>query len=87
MEFILEIVYLIKLKHWIALYSLNNNITYFDNFSIEHIPKEIKKSIDNKNITTTFFRKKANISVMCGKFCIGFIDFMVKDKILSFFTK
>ena len=23
--------------HWIALYSLNNNIPYFDSFGVEHI--------------------------------------------------
>ena len=28
--------------HWIALYALNNNVTYFDSFGAEHIPKEIK---------------------------------------------
>ena len=28
--------------HWIALYVLNNNVTYFDSFGVEHIPKEIK---------------------------------------------
>ena len=27
--------------HWIALYSLNNNITYFDSFGVERILKEI----------------------------------------------
>ena len=25
--------------HWIALYTLNNNVTYFDSFGVEHIPK------------------------------------------------
>ena len=30
--------------HWIALYALNNNVTYFDTFGVEHIPKEIKKT-------------------------------------------
>ena len=29
--------------HWIALYALNNNVTYFDSFRVENIPKEIKK--------------------------------------------
>ena len=28
--------------YWIALYSLNNNVTYFDGFGVEHIPKEIE---------------------------------------------
>ena len=27
--------------HWIPLYTLNNNVTYFDSFGFEHIPKEI----------------------------------------------
>ena len=28
--------------HWIALHSLNNNVTYFDSFGVEYILKEIK---------------------------------------------
>ena len=31
--------------HWIALYR-NDNVTYFDSFGVEHIPKEIKKFIN-----------------------------------------
>ena len=27
--------------HWVALYVQNNNVTYFDSFGVEHIPKEI----------------------------------------------
>ena len=27
--------------HWIALYVNNNDITYFNSFGVEHIPKEI----------------------------------------------
>ena len=38
--------------HWIALYVNGNNIIYFDNFVVKDIPKEIKKVIVNKNITT-----------------------------------
>ena len=34
-------------SHWIALYVNANNITYFENFGVEHIPKEIKKFIQN----------------------------------------
>ena len=40
--------------HWIALYAKDDNVTYFDNFGVEHIPKEIKKFISNKNITTKY---------------------------------
>ena len=64
--------------HWVALYVQNNNVTYFDSFGVEHIPKEIKAFINNKNIKTNIFRIQAYNSVMCGYFCIGFIDFMLK---------
>ena len=72
--------------HWIALYAMNNSATYFDSFGVEHIPKEIKKFIGNKNIQVNIFRIPAYDSVMCGYFCIGFIDFMFKDKSLTDFT-
>ena len=72
--------------HWTALYSLNNNVTYFDSFRVEHIPKEIKKLIGNKNIQTNIFRIQAYDSIICGYFCIGLIDFMLKDKSLADFT-
>ena len=37
-----------------ALYVNDNNIIYFDTFVVEHIPKEIKKFIGNKNITNIY---------------------------------
>ena len=40
--------------HWVALYVKNNNVTYFDSFGVEHIPKEIIKFIENRNIKTIF---------------------------------
>ena len=80
---------------WIALYvKNNNNITYFDSFGVEHIPKEITKFINrssssasqNKNIKTNIFRIQAYDSIMCGYFCIGFINFMFKGKTLTEYT-
>ena len=35
--------------HCIALYVNGDNVTYFDSFGAEHIPKEFKNSIANKN--------------------------------------
>ena len=71
--------------HWIALYLNNETATYFDSFGVEHIPKEIKKFIHNKNIIASIFRLQAYDSVMCGYFCIGFIDFMLKGNSLQDF--
>ena len=72
--------------HWVALYVHNDDVTYFDSFGVEHIPKEIKTFINNKNIKTNIFRMQAYDSIMCRYFCIGFIDFMLAGKTLTEFT-
>ena len=70
----------------IALYVKNNNATYFDSFGVEHIPREIKYFIKNKNIKTNIFRIQACESIMCGYFYIGFINFMFKGKTFTDYT-
>ena len=72
--------------NWIALYVNNKSATYFDSFGVEHIPKEIKKFIGNKNIIANIFRIQAYDSIMCGSFCIGFVDFMFNGNSLTDFT-
>ena len=59
---------------------------YFDSFGVEHIPKEIKKFLNNKNIIANIFRVQANDSVMCGYFWFAFIDFMLAGKKLTDYT-
>ena len=61
----------------------NNSVIYFNPFGVEHIPKEIKAFINNKNIITNIFRIQAYYSIMCGYFCIGFINFMLSGKTLT----
>ena len=72
--------------HWIALYLNTKTATYFDSFGVEHIPKEIKKIINNKNIVANIFRIQVFDSVMCGYFYIEFMDFMLKGNNLTDFT-
>ena len=73
--------------HQVALYVQNNNFTYFASFGVEHIPKDIKAFINRfLSITTNIFRIRAYDSVMCGYFCIGFIDFMLAGKTLTEYT-
>ena len=62
------------------------NLTYFDSFGVEYIPKEIRKFVGKKNITTNIYRIQAYDSIMCGHFCIRFIDFMLKGKSLLEYT-
>ena len=59
---------------------------YSDSFGVEHSPEEIKEFIENKNIKSNIFQIHAYNSVMCGYFCIGFIDFMSADKKLTDYT-
>ena len=84
--------------HWAALYVRNNDVTYFDSFGVEHIPKEIKTFINCSlsiflhpplHATTHTFRIQAYNSIICEYFCIGFINFMLAGKTLykSFFIK
>ena len=63
-----------------------NEIFYFNSFGVEHIPEEIKEFSENKTIKAKIFRVQANNSVMCGYFCIWFIDFILAGKKLNDYT-
>ena len=72
--------------HWIALFCNRNKTVYFDSFGVENVPGDIKKFIGNKNIKANIFRVQTNDSVMCGYFCLRFIDFMLAGKKLTDYT-
>ena len=72
--------------HWIALFVKPKNTVYFDSFGIEHIPKEINKFIGNNDIKCNIFRMQAYDSIMCGYFCMEFINYMLKGKTLLDYT-
>ena len=50
--------------HWVALYVNNKTARYFDSFGVEHIPKEIKKVINNKNIVANIDRVQNYDSIL-----------------------
>ena len=65
----------------------NKDVTYFDSFDVEDIPKEIKAFINRSlSITTNIFRKQACDLIMCGYFWTGFINFMLAEKTLIEYT-
>ena len=81
--------------HWICLFGKPKYTAYFDSFGIEHIPKEINEfirskelgpAIGNNDIKSNMFRIQAYDSIMCGYFCIEFINYMLKDKTLLDYT-
>ena len=68
------------------MYLKNNDITYFDSFGVEYITEKIIKLMGRKNVIANIFRIQAYDSIMCGYFCIRFIDFMFKGKALAEYT-
>ena len=72
--------------HWVSLFIKTKYTVYFDSFGIEHIPKEINKFINNdttksrslKHIKINISRKQVYDSIMCGYFCIEFINYTLK---------
>ena len=93
MSDIISIAYIINLDnskntgtHWVVIFVKKDELIYFDSFGVEHIPEENKKLIGNKNIKSNIFRIRSYDSVMCGYFCILFIEFMLRNKTLTDFT-
>ena len=71
----------------INLYVKSNEVIYLDSFGVEHVAKEIKRFTGHKNTKTNIFRIKADNSIMCGYFCIGFIDLMFAGRSLIDFSR
>ena len=71
--------------HCVALFVKPKYTVYFYSFGIEHIPKEVNKFINN-DMKSNIFRIQAYDSIMCGYFCIEFINYMVKGKNLLDYT-
>ena len=100
MEFIQEMIGQKKNKGWDAYnkswwmcrcwYTLDcfvcSKYWNFGSFGVEHVPEVLDKFFGHKSIKTNIFRIQSNNSIMCGYFCIGFIDFMLAGKTLIDFT-
>ena len=72
--------------NFIALFCNKSEIVYFDSSGVEHVPKEIKEFVGNKNIKANIFQVQANNPIMCRYFSIGFVDVMFAGKKLTDFT-
>ena len=70
-----------KETHWVSLFIDRNTAIYFDSFGIEYIPQEVLNKIKDKSITHNIFRIQNNESVMCGFYCIAFIEYVLQEKL------
>ena len=64
----MSILILVLIGLLCTVYALNNNVTYFDSFIVEHIPKDITKFINRSTITSNIYRMQGYDSVTCGYF-------------------
>ena len=72
--------------HWVVIFVKSNEVIYFDSFGVEYIPKEIMERLKKKDIKTSVFRIQDYSSIMCGYFCMLFIEYMLSNKTLTDFT-
>ena len=72
--------------HWEAVYVNNKTVTYFDSFGIEHIYKEIRVFMKDKDIIANIYKIQSYDSIICVYYCIGFINFMLQGSSLAVFT-
>ena len=63
-----------KVTHWVSLFIDRNTAVYFDSFGTEYIPQEVLNKIEDKSITHNIFRIQDDDSIMCGFYCITFIE-------------
>ena len=68
------------------MYVNSDNVTCFDSYAVQYFLKQIKKLIENKNITANTYRIQSNDSIICGYVSIVSIVFMVKGKSLLDYT-
>ena len=59
---------------------------YFDSFEIKYIPQEVLNKIKDKSTVHKIFRIQDNDSIMCGIYCIAFIENMLAEKTLLNYT-
>ena len=75
-----------KGTHWFSLFIDRNTAMYFDSFGIEYIPQEVFNKIENNSITRNISRIQDDDSIMCGFYCVAFIEYMIEEKTLVDYT-
>ena len=68
------------------MYLNKKTATYFNSFGIEPIPKEIRVFMGDKDIIASIYKIQSYDLIMCGYYCIGFTDYMLKGNSLTDLT-
>ena len=70
----------------VSLFIDRNTVAHFDSFGVEYILQEVLSKIKDKSITHNIFRMQSDDSIMCGFYCITFIEYMLAEKTLFDYT-
>ena len=68
------------------MYSKEDCATSFDSFGVENIAEEVKRFKGDNSIIINTSRKQTYDSIICGYFCIGFIDSVFIGQSILYFT-
>ena len=77
-----------KGTYWVSLIIERNTAVYFDYFGTEYVPQEVLTTIKDKSITHNqlLSRIQDNDYIMCGFYCIAFIECLLAGKTLLYYT-
>ena len=75
-----------KVTNCVLLFNDRNTAVYFEYFGIEYIPQEVLNKIRDKSIAHNLFRIQDNDSVLCGFYCIPFIEYILAGRMLLDYT-
>ena len=77
-----------KVTEHIGFHFLLTKITVVcsDYFGVEYIPQKVLNKITDKSITQNTFRIQDNESIMCGFYCIVFIEYIFDGKAFLDYT-
>ena len=75
-----------KETYWVSLFIYRNTAGYIDSFGIEYIPQEVLYRIKDKFISHNIFRIQDEDSIMCGFYCIDFIEYALQEKLCYIIT-
>ena len=64
----------------VSLFIDSSAAVYFDSFGTEYITQEVLSKIKDKFITYNRFRMKDDDFIICGFYCIAFIEYMIAGK-------
>ena len=73
---------------WVSLIiDRNTAICLRSIYLLKYIPQEALSKVKDQSVTQNIFRIRSDDSIMCGFYCIVFIEYMIAGKTLLDYTK